>query len=439
MMKNDLFKEIDDMEIDKISQDFPVLTDEEKDRIFSMSERKYNLSRTPDENEGFGDETVVTGVERYKRSIWKNYASIAAAALLMIGGISGSIMLMRNGEHMIPGTDTTETNTENGITKDQDKTYPEGSREAIAMDLSDRFAELVNKLEGKIDYDPSDVLEFNIYSFKDPSYREGLCHFARVSDPDFQTPDDYVRAIREVCTDEFYNRLEVDGAHESDGINYNPGINVKPSDNFIIDFSQYENGSDIDMASYNFHKEAYIIYKDSLYVRTDNLPDNWRSHDDMPIVTESEEDSFRAVRYALFSPVCDNPYSKIGTMLTYCCVKENGIWKIDNIINGGNIEKLGAYAISFYLNNKDTDLDDLNINENIIIKDVEITRHDFNSSFTVHSVLRDASGDPVFDFTADAEPVLPDGKPDENGHIMNIHIDFAEDFNFSNVDIKEIK
>ena len=43
MTKNDLFKELDDMDIEDIAQDFPVLTDEEKERIYSMSERKYSI------------------------------------------------------------------------------------------------------------------------------------------------------------------------------------------------------------------------------------------------------------------------------------------------------------------------------------------------------------------------------------------------------------
>ena len=45
MKYSKLFKETDNMVIDKISEEFPVLTDEEKERIFSMSEKKYNLEK----------------------------------------------------------------------------------------------------------------------------------------------------------------------------------------------------------------------------------------------------------------------------------------------------------------------------------------------------------------------------------------------------------
>ena len=42
--RNDIFDDIDDETVEKLSNEFPVLTDEEKDRIFAMSERKYNLA-----------------------------------------------------------------------------------------------------------------------------------------------------------------------------------------------------------------------------------------------------------------------------------------------------------------------------------------------------------------------------------------------------------
>lgn len=40
MKKNDIFENTDDMTLEKMSQEFPVLTDEEKERIFAMSEKK---------------------------------------------------------------------------------------------------------------------------------------------------------------------------------------------------------------------------------------------------------------------------------------------------------------------------------------------------------------------------------------------------------------
>ena len=44
MKENDLFINIDDETVDELAQDFPILTDEEKERMYTMSERKYNIT-----------------------------------------------------------------------------------------------------------------------------------------------------------------------------------------------------------------------------------------------------------------------------------------------------------------------------------------------------------------------------------------------------------
>ena len=82
MKNNDLFISIDDETIDQLAQDFPILTDEEKERMYAMSERKYNI--TNDKNADFTAEAEVSGVDVYKRPKWRT-ASIAASLALLIG------------------------------------------------------------------------------------------------------------------------------------------------------------------------------------------------------------------------------------------------------------------------------------------------------------------------------------------------------------------
>ena len=82
MKDNDLLFDLDDEAIEKLAQEFPVLTDEEKERMYAMSERKYNI--TEDTNTGFNSETEVSGVDVYKRPKWRT-ASIAASLALLIG------------------------------------------------------------------------------------------------------------------------------------------------------------------------------------------------------------------------------------------------------------------------------------------------------------------------------------------------------------------
>ena len=93
-------KIIDEKTVEKISEDYPVLSDEEKDRIFSLVERKLNIDKV--ENSDHSED--VSGVEEYIRPRWMNIISIAASAAVVFGGIGSSVCLMRN---MKPGISDT--------------------------------------------------------------------------------------------------------------------------------------------------------------------------------------------------------------------------------------------------------------------------------------------------------------------------------------------
>ena len=60
MKDNVLFFDLDDETIDMLAQEFPVLTDEEKERMYAMSERKYNISENT--NEEYSSESEVSGI-----------------------------------------------------------------------------------------------------------------------------------------------------------------------------------------------------------------------------------------------------------------------------------------------------------------------------------------------------------------------------------------
>lgn len=108
MKDNDLLFDLDDEAIEKLAQEFPVLTDEEKERMYAMSERKYNI--TEDTNTGFNSETEVSGVDVYKRPKWRT-ASIAASLALLIGaGSFGGYNIAKqfsNGDNNGPDVPTT--------------------------------------------------------------------------------------------------------------------------------------------------------------------------------------------------------------------------------------------------------------------------------------------------------------------------------------------
>ena len=108
MKDYDLFPDLDDETLDKLAQEFPVLTDEEKERMYAMSERKYNI--TNETNEEFNTETEVSGVDVYKRPRWRT-ASIAASLALLIGaGSFGGYNIAKqlsNGDNNDPDVPTT--------------------------------------------------------------------------------------------------------------------------------------------------------------------------------------------------------------------------------------------------------------------------------------------------------------------------------------------
>ena len=120
MRFDDIFNDIDNDTAEKLSQEYPVLTDKEKERLYAMSKRKYNTEEMPEMNLN-----EVSGVEKYSRPKWYKGLSIAAAAVLVFAGIGGSMaVISRNGHG--PGTDTesdkavvtTEAETTEAVTEE---------------------------------------------------------------------------------------------------------------------------------------------------------------------------------------------------------------------------------------------------------------------------------------------------------------------------------
>ena len=114
MAKTDFFdNEIDERTVEKISDEFPVLSDEEKDRIFAIVERKLNIA----ENEAHSEE--VSGVEEYVRPRWISIVSFAASAAVLLGGLGGGTLLMRNMKQVVHDVPAPENVTEPATTSER--------------------------------------------------------------------------------------------------------------------------------------------------------------------------------------------------------------------------------------------------------------------------------------------------------------------------------
>ena len=450
MRKDDLFKELDDMDIDGIAQEFPVLTDDEKERIYAMSERKYNIENNTDKDYSDGDETVVSGVEQYKRPIWYKYVSAAAAAVLTIGGITGSMLLMKNGKNIDPAdemttstteeittsTTATETTTE-AATEDitEDITYAEGSHEAVAAYLTDRFADITNKLFGRIEFDPNDSITFDFSNYDPDNGYVYKPTFSRVTEPGFEQNTDFLNAFREICTDEFYDRLENKGGGNNDPDSYNMGVNIWPSYQFKADLSDHENGDHVDIYSEIENKNTeFIMYRGGLYVSSDYTSEKKDNYSDQPALKDEGEDSFKAVRCALFTPACNSTYSKTGNPLTFSFVKEDDSWKISDIIEGPNMESIAWLAARNYFINEDTQYKNKSLFLDSFSEDADVSMYDYYRSFRAHCIIKDIYGNPALDFTADIEPEPYTGYRNSEGYDYNI----IEGYKYSNVVIKEL-
>ena len=102
---------------DRIAEEFPPHDETEKEKVFRMSERKFN---DKSQSSVIEDEQSVSGVEVYKRPLWKKCLSVAAAAALVAGGTAGGMRAYRhfsnapaeNGEEIrvLPFSDFAETN-----------------------------------------------------------------------------------------------------------------------------------------------------------------------------------------------------------------------------------------------------------------------------------------------------------------------------------------
>ena len=136
MKDNDLFFDLDDETIDMLAQEFPVLTDEEKERMYAMSERKYNI--TNDTNDNYSAETEVSGVERYNRPKWKT-ASVAASLALLIG--AGSFGGYNIAKQLHSGTED-DPNVPTTVSEDMSQVNTEDPRTEEYRSITD---DLLNK------------------------------------------------------------------------------------------------------------------------------------------------------------------------------------------------------------------------------------------------------------------------------------------------------
>lgn len=450
MKKKNVFENTENMILDKMSQEFPVLTDEEKERIFAMSERKYNISKNnEDVNNKFEDfdtdtNNEVKGVEQYSQPMWYRIISVAAAAVLTFGGVAGSMMLMKHGSRNIPTTEVEETTSAEYTAPTEPPTEDISEYMTAARDLTDKLAYYEKILYNHdIDIDENDTLTFTMRNSEGEEHDE---NYARVTDPEIQSGEDLKNAILALCTDDFKNIL-YNSSYTEDRNNLiiNGASYLYSSGYFINDLSGYENGATIDAY---YHTYGFITYNDMLYVCTDNMDRDTDYYSSEPVIISHSDDQFEASRMAVGYGLNNFNDAQVGTKAVFTFKKINGEWKIDNINFGRCVETWALTAVNNYFNfiDKDYDINDLDINSDItddgivtttyydkLCNNFRIMKNDEDNSCRVYCIIKNKEGNDYLEFTADVEFF------GDYGWGFNEGEDNSEHFSYSNVTIKEIR
>ena len=93
MRTDDVFNDIDSRTADRLAKEYPVLRDEQKERLYAMSKRKFDIKTD-------NSSIDVSGVEKYRRPRWFKGVSVAAAALLLV--ITATMSPSRGAERVSP-------------------------------------------------------------------------------------------------------------------------------------------------------------------------------------------------------------------------------------------------------------------------------------------------------------------------------------------------
>lgn len=237
MRTDDVFNDIDSKTADRLAKEYPVLKDEQKERLYAMSKRKFDIKID-------NSSIDVSGVEKYRRPKWFKGVSVAAAALLLVSGIGGSMYyISRNGkapaaevEESI--SETTKVTTE-AITEEQTEA-DEADADAIAKGLIDDYREFMCVLYGgDLEVDKSDIITRAItIPDNDVTFdREFYC----VTDTRFPTWADIEKRCYEILDTELAQRILEISTENTEDIMGNPFFCVT-EDGYYVETGLHDNG-----------------------------------------------------------------------------------------------------------------------------------------------------------------------------------------------------
>lgn len=415
-----LFDNSDDKTIDRITEKYPFLNADDKERLFVMSKNKYNSEKT----ENTKNYSEVMSVERYRKPVWQKALSAVAVAVVALGGIGGGIWLLGNGNGAGPMTDVVDSESiDEETTEDVEATeasevvetvendlqQDEYDYNAIATKLFDDYMELVKVVQfGDVAYDENECISFDIYDSADTGWTEkfgGEKKYYKVTDERFSCCQDIYEMVRDVTTD----ALSPDTNFESSDVHWFGECNL--SSFLSSDVSIWEAGGKVDIAFVDFSDEAYdekiefysaatdinnsvfIEYNGELYVRP--VPYDVIEYTSDTVIKEVSENGFTASRYLKDW----GSYMNYGNQIILEIVSENGEWQINSREIGAMVEYSSSVGIRNYLWSKPEyyDIELLDIIEHLEVTDY----NDETLSCKVYGILPDINGEDAIEITAE--------------------------------------
>ena len=193
MRTDDVFNDIDNNTAERLSKEYPVLKDEQKERLYAMSKRKFDIKND-------NSSIDVSGVEKYRRPKWYKGVGSAAAAVLLTGGIGGSMYyISRSGWRASTQLEGTLAETTEALTNEQTEAE-EADAEVIAKGLIDDCMDFMGVINGgSLEVDKSDVVTKTSEQISGGEFRRD---YYRVTDPKYPTWADIEKRCFEIFDNE---------------------------------------------------------------------------------------------------------------------------------------------------------------------------------------------------------------------------------------------
>lgn len=169
---------------DEFPEQLPLLSAEERNRIYKMSERKFNKDT---DDVSFNEGITVSGVERYSRPVWKRRLASVAAAGVLLAGSGGLLYYVKNG--ILDGFN-------DRVAVDMMSPSTQEDYEKIAAYLLDGYSDFCIRMmypQG----DPSTIVTLDV--------NNGEMKIARLADEDINSMADFRALGAKYMTEEYIN------------------------------------------------------------------------------------------------------------------------------------------------------------------------------------------------------------------------------------------